>query len=116
MAEREAIIDFCNALEAACVNLRMKLGDKPAEKKVAVAVNEATFTQLKWDPQHSDKMGDYDIAGANNNDAYKFSDATKVLQTSNATIKSRYHGEGYQYAYWLYGEGKIYRQKLKDKN
>jgi hypothetical protein len=29
MSEREAIIDFANALEAACVSLRMGLGDKP---------------------------------------------------------------------------------------
>jgi hypothetical protein len=112
MSSNEAIIDFCNALEAACVKLRMELGDKPEKRN---AVNESVFAQLKWDPQHSDKMGDYDIAGQQNNDAYKFADATKILQTADATIKTRYHGEGYQYAYWLYGEGKIYRQKLKGK-
>lgn len=60
-------------------------------------------------------MGDYDIAGAANNDACKFADATKTLQTNNATIKTRYHGEGYQFNYWLYTEGKIFRQKLKEK-
>ena len=114
MSEKESLIDFCNALEAACVNLRLKLGDKLAEKKAAAAVNETTFTQLKWDLQHSDKMGDYDIAGADSNDAYKFADAIKILQTGNATIKTRYHGETYAYSYWLFGEGKIYRQKLKE--
>jgi hypothetical protein len=31
MSDQEAIIDFANALESACVNLRMKLGEKTKE-------------------------------------------------------------------------------------
>jgi hypothetical protein len=114
MSEVAAIIDFCNAVEAACVNLRLKLGDKPTEKKATAAVNETTFTQLKWELHEGPKMGEFEIATAENNDAYKFADATKILQTSNADIKTRYHGENYTYAYWLY-EGKIFRKKLEPK-
>jgi hypothetical protein len=96
----------------------MKIGDtaKPAGSAASAEVSETTFTQLKWDPQHSDKMGDFDIAAQDGNDAYKFADAHKILETNKATIKTRYHGKGYAYAYWLYGEAKIYRQKLKDKD
>jgi hypothetical protein len=81
----------------------------------AIAVNEVNFTCLKWDLQHSDKMGDYDIAGAANNVPDKFNQAYKILEASNATIKARYHGQTYVYSYWIYGEGKIYRQLLKPK-
>ena len=59
-------------------------------------------------------MGDYEIAGAANNDAYKFASAHKILESATATIKTRYHGKTYSYSYWLFGEGKIYRQKLKE--
>jgi hypothetical protein len=91
-----------------------KQAPKPPKTESAV-VNESVFLQLCWEPQHSEKMGDYDIAAQKNCDA-KFADAIKILQTSNATIKDRYHGEGYQYSYWLYGEGRIFRQKLKPRN
>ena len=121
--QRDALIDFANAVEAACVNLRMRLGDtvkpNPTQLNPAtaeIAVNESNFAQLKWDPQKSDKMGDYEIAGKVNNDAAKFDVAYSVLQKSNATIKTRYHGQTYAYSYWLYGEGKIFRQKLKEKS
>lgn len=81
----------------------------------AAAVNEVTFTQLKWEPQKSDKLGEFDIATQEANKAYGFADAYQILKVNNATIKDRYHGEGYAYSYWLYGENKIYRQKLKPK-
>ena len=77
-----------------------------------VAVNESVFAALKWDLQHSDKMGEYEIAGAANNDAYKFATARKILEVSNTKINARYHGATYAYSYWLYGEA-IFRQKLK---
>jgi hypothetical protein len=107
----EAIIDFANALEAACVNLRMQLGDK-AQHQLA-AVNEATFTTLRFDPAEGERLGNYEIAYANGNLPDKFTYAYNILRQSNATIQKRYHGEGYAFSYWLYGENKIYRQKLK---
>jgi hypothetical protein len=47
-ASKEAIIDFCNAIEAACVNLKHNLGAKPSEIK------------YPWDPEKigwTDKKG-----------------------------------------------------------
>ncbi len=114
MNDQEAIIDFANALESACVNLRIKLGDKPAEKtNNTVAVNEATFTTLKFEAMQGEKLGEYEIAYQSGNINDKFSQAYNILKQANATIKDRYHGQAYSHSYWVYGEGKIYRQRLK---
>jgi len=85
------------------------------ENKEPAAVQEATFTILKFEPQTGAKIGEYAVAYKANNIEDKWTHAHNVLRNSNATIQNRYHGEGYEFAYWLYGEGKIYRQKLKPK-
>ncbi len=82
-------------------------------KKESVAVNEATFIILKWDAQKSFQLGDFDVAYKKSNLQDKCQPAFNILRNSNATIKERYHGLGYNYSYWVYGEDKIYRQKLK---
>jgi hypothetical protein len=84
------------------------------EKEPTAAVSETTFTILKWDPQQGAKIGPYDVAYKPNN-LDKWNSAYNILHASNATIKARYYGQGYQFSYWLWGEGKIYRQKLKAK-
>jgi hypothetical protein len=84
---------------------------KPKEAKSAVL--EETFNILKFEVQHGAKIGEYEVAYKANNIAEKWTQAYNVLRNSNATIKDRYYGEGYAYSYWTYGEGKIYRQKLK---
>ncbi len=89
--------------------------NQPQPAQQPAAVQELTFSTLKYDAVHSDKMGDYEIALIQSNVGDKWRSAYNVLNASNATIKERYHGPGYVYAYWLYGEGKIYRQKLKEK-
>ena len=86
-----------------------------AEKKQAAAVLEMNFTILKFETQQGAKLGEYEIAYKQSNLDDKWSQAYSILRNSNATIKDRYHGEGYQFSYWLYGEDKIYRQKLKPK-
>jgi len=86
-----------------------------AEKKQPAAVLEMNFTTLKFEAQQGAKLGEYEIAYKQNNLSDKWQNAYNILRNSNATIKDRYHGEGYQYSYWLYGEEKIYRQKLKPK-
>jgi hypothetical protein len=78
-------------------------------------VQETTFTILKFEPQQGAKIGEYEVAYKGNNLEDKWTHASNILRNSNATINSRYHGEGYACAYWLYGENKIYRQKLKPK-
>lgn len=95
--------------------------DKPAvnhpeqiSNTAGIAVNEITFTSLKFEAMKGDKLGDYEIAYKPNNIPDKFDQAYNILTKSNATIKSRYHGKTYVFSYWIYGEGKIYRQKLKE--
>jgi hypothetical protein len=83
--------------------------DKPA------SVSEVTFTILKFDVMQGAKLGEYEVAYKASNIAEKWNSAYEVLRNSNATIQSRYHGKGYVYAYWLYGEGKIYRQRRKQR-
>jgi hypothetical protein len=85
------------------------------EKNQAAAVQEVTFTTLRFEPQQGAKLGDFEVAYKQNNLSDKWQSAYNILRNSNATIKDRYHGETYQYSYWLYGEDKIYRQKLKPK-
>ncbi len=78
-------------------------------------VQELTFITLKFEAQQGTKLGDYEVAYKQNNLPDKWQSAYSILRVNNATIKDRYHGETYQYSYWLYGEDKIYRQKLKPK-
>lgn len=79
-------------------------------------VNEEAFLVLNFEQQQGIKLGIFEVAYKANNDnpAEKFTRAYDVLTTANATIKDRYHGQAYQFSYWLYGEGKIYRQKRKE--
>lgn len=83
------------------------------DKTQAAAVQEVTFASLKFEPQQGAKLGQFEVAYKQNNASDKWSSAYKILKNSNATIKDRYHGEGYQYSYWLFAEDRIYRQKLK---
>lgn len=83
--------------------------------KTSAAVQEINFSTLKFETQQGAKLGEYDIAYKANNLEDKWRPAYTILRNSNATIKDRYHGETYAYSYWLFGEDKIYRQKLKPK-
>lgn len=87
----------------------------PSETKETVA--ETSFTVLKFEAQQGSKLGFFEIAFKANseNSADKWQSAYDLLTKANATIKDRYHGKDYEFAYWLFGEGKIYRQKLKEK-
>ena len=84
-----------------------------AAKKEPIAVSEMTFTILKFEEQQGAKIGSYAVAYRNNNLEDRWTSAHNILRQSNATIKNRYYGPGYEFSYWLYGENKIYRQKLK---
>ena len=77
------------------------------------AVGEITFTILKWDAQTGSKLGDFEVAPQATNIQDKWQHAFNILRNSNATIKTRYYGESYSHTYWIYGQDKIYRQKLK---
>ena len=120
-----SVIETCyqsiyNALE---INGLMSAGEstvpsaktEQSQKEPTAAVKEETFTILKFEPQQGAKIGLYDVAYKANNLMDKWNSAYNVLHASNATIKVRYYGPGYVHSYWLYQEGKIYRQKLKPK-
>ena len=75
------------------------------------AVNELTFSTLKWDQQKGAQLGEFDKAYKASNIEEKWKHAFYMLRSSNATIKDRYHGTGYSYSHWIFGQDKIYRQK-----
>jgi len=87
----------------------------PPEVKHVAAVIELTFTTLRFEAVQGAKLGEYEIAHKAANLEDKWRPANAILRNNNATIKDRYYGDDYQFSYWLYGEDKIYRQKLKPK-
>lgn len=95
----------------ACFALLEPVQFKSSLPPGAAAVKEETFS-LNFETQRGPKLGEYEIAYRANNIEDKWAQAHNILRQSNSTIKARYHGPGYLYAYWLYGEDKIYRQKL----
>jgi len=88
----------------------------PAETKQTAAVKEETFTILKSEKQQGAKIGEYEVAYKPNNLPDKWIQAHNILRQNNTTINDRYYGESYVHNYWLYGEDKIYQQKLKPKS
>ncbi len=115
--------DFWSAIEAAAVNAKHQIAElyteagqeRTTSQKTSAAVLELTFSTLRFEIQKGAKLGDYEIAYKQANLPDKWHGAFNVLRVNNATIKERYHGEGYEHSYWLYGEDKIYRQKLIQK-
>lgn len=103
--------DAAHMIADACEEYLQRLA--PSETKQPVAVKEETFNILKFEKQQGAKIGELEVAYKANNLLDKWVSAFNVLHQNNATINSRYHGEGYQCSYQLYGEDKIYRQKLK---
>ena len=117
----EMLLEFLNAVEAgiAAAKQRYKeikgIAEKKGTREPAVVL-ETTFNILKFEQQQGAKIGEYEVAYKANNLEDKWNHAYNILRQNNATIADRYYGEGYVYGYWLYGEGKIYRQKLKAPN
>lgn len=87
----------------------------PEVRSEATAVQETTFNILKFEVQKGAKLGEFETASKAGNLEEKWRPAFNILSNSNATIKDRYYGEGYQHSYWLYGQDRIFRQKLKPK-
>jgi hypothetical protein len=111
--------DFCDmltAFEASIAKMKQQIAKLVGvETKQSAAVREETFTCLKFEAQQGAKIGEFEVAYKEHNLPENWNSAYNVLKQSNATINNRYHGENYEHSYWLYGEGKIYRQKLKHK-
>lgn len=108
----DAFFSLLDAFEAGITGFRQQLGSR---KGVAAAVKEETFTCLKFEQQKGNRLGEFEVAVKDKNPEAQWLHAFNILKQANATINNRYHGEGYLHSYWLYGEGKIYRQKLKPK-
>ncbi len=100
---------------ADAANLYIETLAPPEVKAEIVAASELNFSTLKFEAQQGAKLGEFEIAHKANNLEDKWRPAYNILRNSNATIKDRYHGETYEYSYWLFDEDKIYRQKLKPK-
>jgi hypothetical protein len=125
----EALIEFLNAVEAGTAAAKQRIKDgkhiedkeksswdptkRPSQKQETPAVAEQTFLCLKFEPQEGQKIGRYDVAYEPQNLPENWTYAMNVLKANNAVIEKRYHGPGYKFAYWLFGEHKIYRQALK---
>jgi hypothetical protein len=91
-----------------------KKGVSTVQPKPA-AVKEETFACLKFEPQKGVRIGEFEVAYREQNLPEHWNHAYNILRQANATISNRYYGEGYQHSYWLYGEGRIYRQRLSQK-
>ncbi|MFQ6116293.1 MAG: hypothetical protein ACE5NG_19725 [bacterium] len=68
---------------------------------------------MKYEKQQGNRLGEFEVAYKAHNMTDKWSHAYGILRQNNATITNRYHGPDYAYSYGLYGNAKIYRQKLK---
>jgi hypothetical protein len=112
-------VEFLTKLRDACQNMAdaadQYIQSMTQPQLELTAVQELTFTILKFEAQQGTKLGDFEVAYKQNNLPDKWQSAYNILRNNNSTIKDRYHGDTYQYSYWLYGEDKIYRQKLKPK-
>lgn len=104
----EAIVDFANSIEAACVQLKRYIGEVHG-----IAAKEETFLSLKWEKRSGDKLKDYEVTSKilnSGNDT--FQRCFNILKRNNAVISNRFRESGWGHAYWLYGEY-VYRQQLK---
>jgi hypothetical protein len=109
----EVLLEFLDGVEAGIASAKQRIKQKKGlEDQQPAAVLEATFDCLKFEAAKGERLGDYETASKKNNISEKFQAAFNILSQSNSTISNRYHGRGYAYAYWLYGD-RIFRQKLK---
>ena len=76
---------------------------------------EQSFSELNFEREEGPKIGAFEAAYKADNQQDKWTKAYNILTAAKATIKDRYHNEGYQYSYWLFEGNKIYRQQLKPK-
>lgn len=108
----EAVIDFANDVEAACVKLKLAIGEQHG-----VGIKEETFTKLLgWQESQGNKIGPFEFTTRKaNGNSGAFNQVYNILKVNNATINNRFHGDGYWFGYWLFS-GKpdtIYKQKVK---
>ena len=85
----------------------------PEEVKEKPIVDESNF-YFTYKDYESPKLKSFQAADRKDNTGNRFQSAINILKKNDATISHRYHGEDYNFSYWLYGDPvRIYRQKLK---
>lgn len=107
--------DVGNALEALGVQIKHAVAELEGQigGPAPAAMKEDVFAGLVWENQEGASLGNFAVAYKDHNALNKWNPAYEFLQKNKAAINARYHGEGYVFSYWIYHEGKIYRQKLK---
>lgn len=110
IAEQRDLKNRLHTVENAITELTLELlGDPITRDKKAVP--ESIFSTFKYQTRTSDRMGAYEVSEQQDNDAQKIAEALNILEANKATIKDRFHPEGYVFCYWVY-QNRIYRQKL----
>ena len=110
------LLDLVSAIESACFDFKQKIAQKHAIfDQEASAISEINFN-LNYTKCNTQKLGTFEVTEEKDNTQEKWTQALNILKQNNATISTRYHGEGYNYSYWLYNKNldRIYRQKLKN--
>jgi len=106
------LLNLVSAIESACFDFKQRITQKhDISNQEASAVSEANFN-LNYTEVTSPKLGIFEIAEEKDNPKEKWTRALNILKQNNATISTRYHGNNYNFSYWLYND-RIYRQKLK---
>lgn len=114
----EDIADFCNAVESACVKLRVQIEKLLGPKaKAKATLPEDMFHILKWQDEKGSRLGCYQVADKKHNILDKWQHCFNILRQNNSLIADPFLEEGYQYRYWIYEKypDRIFRKKLNEK-
>jgi hypothetical protein len=95
-----------------CDELLNQVGEAKGFGETRPTVKEDTFTVLKFESVKSERLQGLEAAHKLHNVEQNWTHAYGVLKAANAVINSRYHGEGYEFTYWIYGTDRIFRQPL----
>jgi len=110
----ESLIDFSNAVESACVNLRRQIqGLAKVEGKTVLS--EDAFNILKWQDEKGVRLGDFQVAYRNMNFPDKWLHCYNILKANNSLISNPFKDRGFVFRYWIYPgkyEDRIFRKKL----
>ena len=100
------------AMAADGVNKLLETTEPKEElKPEKTAVPEKSF-DLTYTKHTGAKLGEFQIADEKDSPTDLYKRALNILKQNKATIKDRYHGNGFVYGYWEY-QNKIWRKKLK---
>ena len=106
----EPLVKLRDAFSMAAESLNEYIDTLATREVKATIEKEETFSKLTFENQQSEKLGSYETANTENNNPEQFKHILEVLKDS--TIKSRFHGPGYAFSYWVFN-GRVFRQKLK---